>query len=284
MVTLIILTLTGMGYLGLGTNNPKPTPSTVATETAQPTSAKLDSTPETESPTPGIIGIKTETQEPPETTKQLTPPQPPYAPTDYDKDHLSLKEEQKFGTSPRHKTLLVHVRWYTADKPDDWVETQREVKKIFSSFPVDNPDGTTGINLVWTGNTTYRGDKSVDRFATVETWYLKGNLPVKPCSEHLLVVLEKLWIGPNATVPGRAPIGGFVAGLNNLDSIATHTVVHELLHLIVGDLSSGANHPEEGWLSANHEDRFLSNQSLRQIEDGFAISDHMIDWCNIDSD
>jgi hypothetical protein len=195
--------------------------------------------------------------------------------TDTDGDGLPDRWERATGTDPRHKTLPVVVR-YTADTTALTTTERRRLRAIFARMPVANPDGTTGIALRFRNES--RTDRSVaitrralDRY---ERRYATGETVARPCREHLLVVAT-----PDVQI-GRAGAPGRVALVQGSERAHTQrrtvTVVHELLHTIVGRLPTddprvaSAWHTTDGWLRPHDEAPRLSAVTTAALDKGFA--------------
>src|SRR6476620_1246500 len=68
---------------------------------------------------------------------------------DTDNDGLTDDVEARLGSSPRHKDIFVYINsfnWNGKNMKPRGNFTQI-VKAVFSTAPVTNPDGSTGINL-----------------------------------------------------------------------------------------------------------------------------------------
>jgi hypothetical protein len=197
-------------------------------------------------------------------------------PADTDGDGLPDEWERRAGFDPRHKTLPVVVRYTGDSEPLDAAE-KRRLREIFARMPVANPDGDAGIRL------RFRHESRTDRRVAIthsaleryERRYAQGNTTADPCREQLLVVAQSTAQIGRAAAPGRVAL--VQSGQRVHGQPRTTTVVHELLHTIVGRLPTDNRsvadrwHTTTGWLRAHDEQPRLSAVTAAQLDTGFAI-------------
>jgi hypothetical protein len=189
------------------------------------------------------------------------------------------------GADPQRMDLYVQVNYGGGTFPLSETE-KRQLKEVWASMPVENPDGSQGItlHLVDTrpeggpvGETVvYDGsdDGELTRFYTEQ--YL-GN---RMCRYHQVVVGKV----QGGTLAGRGSAPGYSAYIDtdrNQDYVEltekksydrevsprVHVMTHELLHNVVGEVD-GAIHTQEGWLypTAHPREAFLSDATARTID------------------
>lgn len=185
-------------------------------------------------------------------------------------DEYEMRESQ---TNPKRKTVLVRV----FDGTGDATLTQRDENRlitIFSNMPVKNPDGSTGIELVVLsknrplddGQTIALSNQTDRVLLDTQERYNEEISTAEQCKVHMVTLVD---IGPNASYNGFADSPGYSAivdadGPGKRESyrraVRLYTLVHELLHNIVGEIGdSGKKHTSEGWLSGERNQR-ISNQ------------------------
>ncbi|WP_255148860.1 thrombospondin type 3 repeat-containing protein [Halorarius halobius] len=164
------------------------------------------------------------------------------------------------------------------------------LRRAWSSMPVSNPDGTTGVALHYVSPHAKRLDRRVTlddrRPATVdrlrERFYRPEYVGAYGCLAHQVVLVHvdnESFVGVGST-PGYQV---FADGTLTRDyatpyTVRVRTVVHELLHnVVVGSARGidGAGHTDGGWLSHGpfRENQYLSASAERAIErEGFATA------------
>lgn len=191
------------------------------------------------------------------------------------------------AADPGHKDLYVRIVVGAAAEPVP-AYLRRDIVQAFAEMPVGNPDGTRGIEVHIV---------AVDRVADPITIpHNPDNIeaiveqipPAKtelPCETlHTVVVadFDRPFAG-RGTAPGtfsyvdRSQADGYRG-----DTAFIGTVVHELLHNIVGQRlpeteSTGPAHSTEGWLRSRHDGagsgHYLSTATQQVLNDGFARID-----------
>ncbi len=193
---------------------------------------------------------------------------------DSDRDGLTDEYEiEESQTDPMRKTLLIRFFDGTGDANLSQRDETR-LKTIFANMPVKNPDGTTGIDLVVLSKNEPLDDGrtiTLSNQSDMASLYTRGLYDEEiwageECEVHMVTLVD---IGPNASYNGFADSPGYSAIVDVADpgrnesyarAIQLKTIVHELLHNIVGEIGdSGQRHTEEGWLSGERNQR-LSNQ------------------------
>jgi hypothetical protein len=149
-------------------------------------------------------------------------------------------------------------------------------------MPVRNPDGTTGVDLHLTQRDTARTYRvgTDDRRERLLGAYRRHLTDREQCAAHLVVLGD---VSTNSSGYGDAP--GYVSVVDGDDtrrygtdySLRTTTIVHELLHNVVGTLPDGSTHAKEGWLDGDterHGSEFhASSATVRVLNDeGFETS------------
>lgn len=165
--------------------------------------------------------------------------------------------------------------------------TQRErldLKQIFQDMPVSNPDGTHGIRLHV--NPTFISAEEPDINSPYKTKHDAEladshyrNADQYKCSAHQVLLVEI----KNQSVKGWGDAPGFqvlVEGRNTRSEESKYTertvsIVHELLHNVVGKLRDGRMHTDEGWLNDEGEyhdgDLYLNMETRHTLNQrGFA--------------
>jgi hypothetical protein len=186
--------------------------------------------------------------------------------------------------NPQRMDLYVQINYGSGTTPLSATE-KRQLREVWASMPVDNPDGSQGITLhiddqrpqggLIDGDTTYAGtgDDEITRFYTPQF------LGERSCRYHQVVVgqLQGETLAGRASAPGYAAYVDTERNENYVEltekadfdrevSPRVHVVTHELLHNVVGEVD-GSLHTNEGWLtpSAHPRDAFLSDATASEI-------------------
>lgn len=188
------------------------------------------------------------------------------------------------GADPQHKDIYVQVNYGGGTLPLSATE-KRQLRQVWRSMPVENPDGETGITLhlldsrpeggpigqtvVYDGT----GNDEPTRF------YTRRFMGDRMCRYHQVVVGKVR--GDTLSGRGSAPgYGSYIATERNPDYVElterktfdrevsprVHVMTHELLHNVVGEVN-GDIHTGEGWLypTAHPREAFLSDQTAEAI-------------------
>ena len=148
---------------------------------------------------------------------------------------------------------------------------RRQLRRVWAGMPVENPDGSTGIDLHLVDGgglgepVRFDADDSGDH----TRYYTEERLGARHCRHHLVVLGE-----PTGRVAGWGAAPGysaFVTGVRRPESDGSVTnrvrvFTHELLHNVVGlvDRGDGAIHTSRGWLGG---DEFLSGATAAQLNE-----------------
>lgn len=195
-------------------------------------------------------------------------------------------------SDPRRMDLYVQVLVSEGIEP----LTARErdaLQRAWASMPIENPQGTTGVALhyVEPGNgsqldsrVTLR-DRSPETVARLSTRFHRPSyVGGYACIAHQ-VVLVHVENGSFVGVGSKPGYLAFADGTLTREygtpySVRVGTVVHELLHNVVGGLERGPGssvHTDGGWLSHApfRWNQYLSGRTAHAIErDGFATPEY----------
>jgi len=160
-------------------------------------------------------------------------------------------------------------------------EERRQLRGVWANMPVENPDGSTGIDLhlVETGDRAGRLDESVpiSSSGAVDRYYTENRLGERYCTYHQVVlgqIQDDETIG-YAETPGHASIlnGPRFESYNGDVSFRVAMVTHALLHNVAGQVDGGV-HTDGGWLDyPDADNERLTDAVATQLEtDGFATS------------
>lgn len=194
--------------------------------------------------------------------------------------------------NPERMDLYVQINYGSGTMPLSDRE-KRQLREVWASMPVDNPDGSQGIALhvddqrprggLVEGDTTYTGSGTDE----ITRFYTRQVLGERTCRYHQVVVgtVEGETLAGRASAPGYAAYVDTERNENYVEltdegdfdrevSPRVHVITHELLHNVVGEVD-GEAHTDEGWLapSAHPRDAFLSDATASEINaDGLAGS------------
>lgn len=212
-------------------------------------------------------------------------------PTDPDTDGDGYSDSWEVDTndaSPLQKDLFVSV--YYGQNVSRLSPTERgQLKRAFSQMDVENPDGSTGINLHLDAGASNRLDKTIiirsldEKNDTLDRYdYLEYEWG--PCRTHLVVVGNEIQLQDIAGwghAPGFASLvdgshrGREVDGYNTI----VHIIVHELLHNIANRREDSVIHATEGWLSHEYQSH-LSDYTQNRLEDGYSDREMAHRFCH----
>lgn len=184
------------------------------------------------------------------------------------------------GADPDRMDLYVQFNYGSDVDPLDR-EERRELREVWSDMPVENPDGSTGIDvhLVYRGDRAGRLGESVPIYGSgaVDEYYTEDRLGERYCTYHQVTlgqIQDDEAIG-YAETPGHASIlaGSTYESYDGDVSFRVAMITHALLHNVVGDVDDSV-HTEGTWLDypdPGHER--LSDTVAAQFErDGFVTS------------
>jgi hypothetical protein len=189
------------------------------------------------------------------------------------------------GADPQRMDLYVQVNYGGGTLPLTETE-KRQLRNVWASMPVDNPDGSQGITLHLVdsrptggpiGQTVVYDGSGNDELTRFYTSRFMGE---RLCRYHQVVVGKVR--GDTLAGRGSAPgYGAYIDTERNPDYVElteegsydrevsprVHVMTHELLHNVVGDVD-GELHTEEGWLypTAHPREAFLSNATADAID------------------
>lgn len=191
--------------------------------------------------------------------------------------------------------LTLHTQIVYGDGIEPLTDEEHEqLRAAFAEMPIENPDGSTGIDLRIDDDPPYGGEldepirltETGDRDALAEAYYSPERMGPRHCVYHLVAVGEVDVPGYAgfANTPGRFSVvdGRYTDSYGGTVSYRVRAIVHELLHNVVGPVPSEARggdriHTESGWLTANSTnlsaDEQLSSPVAEQLsENGFATA------------
>lgn len=201
------------------------------------------------------------------------------------------------GGDPERKTIYVQVNYAEGVEPLSERE-MRVIRENWANMAVDNPDGSTGIDVVIDDSAPYGGP--VDRSIVVEgdagavanasvdlrkRYYTEDWMGDRRGIYHqvLLVDMRDADVAGMGNAPGMFSIVDGTRTTPYRDRGATHRtwlLTHELLHNVVGHVDEGHHapddpaHTEAGWLATGvtaSENEYLPHGVAHQIDrDGFA--------------
>ncbi len=164
--------------------------------------------------------------------------------------------------------MSLHVRIVYGERMEPLSDEERnDLERIWADLPVENPDGTTGIDLhVEDGgelDERVRLTDPEDRYDVAETYYSPEQMGDAHCVYHL-VVLGEVDVNGHAgyaNAPGRFSVvdGRYTDNHGGTVSYRVRTITHELLHNVVGTVPEEARgdddlHTETGWLAHGIDD------------------------------
>lgn len=161
---------------------------------------------------------------------------------------------------------------------------QSNLASIWSSMPVQNPVGETGVTLHVQQTrleTSLSFDGTNQSFENLrDAYYDTGTIGDGLCVAHvgLLAPMPESEYAGRASAPGYFFIadGTLQRDYGQAYTVRTTAITHELLHNVVGEFENGDMHTEEGWLNGHRDaqhgaDFFLSERSSEKLsEEGFA--------------
>lgn len=179
------------------------------------------------------------------------------------------------GADPDQKDLYVQVNYGT--NAERLSETERaQLRAIWEQMPVENPDGTTGIDIHIIDSGEHAGslgeEAVFDSSQTYSRYYTVRRLGPRQCVYHQVVYGRV-----DMDAVGYAAAPGYVsivegAGLpsesfeENRYTLKVGVTTHELLHNVVGRVD-GRTHTSSGWLapSVSSQDEQLSRPTAQEI-------------------
>lgn len=180
------------------------------------------------------------------------------------------------NASPNRTDLYVQIS-YAGDAPSLSDRERQQLRAIWAGMPVENPDGSTGIDLhiVETRLSESVQDTPEQLSRLSSTAYLDDRRCV-----YRHVVLGELDTTDRiglAETPGYAAVydGSRYQGYDGDVPFRSAMVTHGLLHNVVGDLEDGV-HAAGTWLDhPDGDNERLSDATAAALEDGFRTTvDH----------
>jgi hypothetical protein len=181
------------------------------------------------------------------------------------------------GSDPLSMDLYVQIS-YAASATRKSTSFLADLRSQWSKMPIENPDGTTGIDLhveaarPRSETVTFTG--SDGSFGRIESEHYADNVGDRAGVYHNVMFVE-FDDGDQYDGYGEVP-GKFAIVEANVDSrVQRNMMVHELLHGVVGPVDAGTACPDDpihictnGWLQipVRSEDEFLSEAVAEEIE------------------
>lgn len=175
------------------------------------------------------------------------------------------------NANPEHKDLYVQLNYGTDVDPLSPAE-QRQLRDGWARMPIENPDGSSGVDLHLVDEPDGAGPLGEEAVFT-ETdqharYYTAEYLGPRHCI-YRQVVYGELELGSLAGVAPQPGYATVVDGSPQPDyegsvSFRVALTTHELLHAVAGPVD-GRDHTDEGWLAGGPENEFLSNATARAL-------------------
>ncbi|QSG15101.1 hypothetical protein [Halapricum desulfuricans] len=163
-----------------------------------------------------------------------------------------------------------------------------QLRDVWASMPVENPDGSSGIALhvVDSGDRGGELDRpvSITDDTHVDQFYTRQRLGDRFCTYHQITLGTAGAEGPIGYVetPGYAAVvdGTEFTNYDGNVSIRGATVTHALLHNVVGEVDGGV-HSDGGWLDypAPGNERLADPVAERLGDEGFVTSSDHLSRC-----
>jgi len=173
---------------------------------------------------------------------------------------------------PDRMDLYVQVNYGGGTYPLN--ETEKEqLRRVWDEMPVENPDGSTGIDIHVTDSPPRGGalgtqvSVSGADSAEISQYYTSRYLGQRACLYHQVVVgdIEASGIAGVADGPGfAAVVEDNQSGYDGNVTKRVHVITHELLHNVAGPVG----HTEDGWLTPSTDpgEEHLSATTAQYIE------------------
>jgi len=178
------------------------------------------------------------------------------------------------GGDPRRKDLYVQVNY--GSSVDPLSETERDqLRAVWARMPVDNPDGSTGIDLHVDDTSPGAGDLGREAAFTDREdharFYTDERLGERLCV-YRQVTYGRTELGDLVGVgsmPGYASIveGRQRTAYEGNVSFRVAVTTHELLHNVAGRVN-GRPHTSRGWLAGGPDQEFLSETTAAELNEG----------------
>lgn len=226
--------------------------------------------------------------------------------TDTDGDRLDDRAEERGETSssaeildanPNRTDLYIQVHHADGIQPLSEQE-KRQLKQVWRTMPIENPDGSTGVEIHIDDGPPYAGplgeSVKVDDQSAVDDlrnqYYTEAYLGNRMCTYHQVVLMEidsDEYAGYGSS-PGMFTVvdGTTTSSYSGTVSVRVRGITHELLHNIVGEVPEEARgvdrfHTTGGWLSGRQHSGDLAQQEYlpkpvadNLSENGFVESEY----------
>jgi hypothetical protein len=176
--------------------------------------------------------------------------------------------------SPDRMDLYVQFN-YGANVTGMTESERQQLRSVWNTMPIENPDGSSGIDLhiVDAGDTAGRLNRSVEVGSSdrVDRFYTRELLGERYCGYHQVVLGDignTNRIGYSET-PGYASVldGGQFDGYDGDVTFRVAMVTHALLHNVVGPVEDGT-HTDGGWLDYPDPDNEELTDAVAERIDG----------------
>lgn len=201
-------------------------------------------------------------------------------PDDWERSNQAPNGAGLPGSSTRRMDLYVQIDT-GSEVPELSSRERSALRNIWNGMPVQNPDGSTGIDLHIV-ETDIDGEISAEQ---PDQYYTESNLGLRHCL-YRQVVLGQIdttqGIGA-AETPGYASVydGSRYTGYDGEVPFRSAMITHALLHQITGEVD-GSVHSDGGWLDYPSEgNERLSDSVAAHLEDGgFRTTTSYLDRCH----
>ncbi|QSG11071.1 putative membrane-associated trancriptional regulator [Halapricum desulfuricans] len=177
--------------------------------------------------------------------------------------------------------LDLYVQLEYGDGVSRLSDAEREqLRSVWASMPIENPDGSSGISLHIVDSGDHGGDLDRSVSITDDTdigqFYTRERLGDRSCTYRQVTLGTAGEEGPigYAETPGYASVvdGTRFADYEGNVSLRVATITHVLLHNVVGEIE-GRAHSDGGWLDypAPEHERLTDPVAERLKTDGFVV-------------
>ena len=180
------------------------------------------------------------------------------------------------NADPERMDLYVQVNYGGGTMPLSGAE-KRQLRRVWDKMPVDNPDGSQGIDIHITDSRPRGGPVgepvtiSGNDLEEIHQYYTERYMGPRTCRYQQVVLgsITRSNVGGIATTPGYAAVVEDLDRQSEGDGISPRVAVitHELLHNVAGDVTA-SGHVEQGWLSKSvgSDDTQLSETTAAHID------------------
>ena len=180
------------------------------------------------------------------------------------------------GANPGRLDLYVQINYGDSVSQLSDVE-RKQLRTVWSSMSVENPDGTNGITLHLVDGGTLDRPVSITDDMDPDQFYTGQRLGNRLCTYHqvTLATSQQTNTVGYAEAPGYASVvdGDEFADYDGDVSLRVATITHALLHNVVGEVN-GQTHSTGGWLDypAPGNERLTDSVGGQITSDGFVTS------------